>query len=37
MNNADIPVNREVKYETPAPEVPLEEEPECSSEELVCY
>jgi hypothetical protein len=37
MNNADIPVNREVKYETPSPEVPLEEEPECSSAELACY
>jgi len=37
LPNAKIPVNREVKYEVPKPEVPLEEEPECTSLDLVCY
>jgi hypothetical protein len=37
LPNAKIPVNREVKYEVPKPEVPLEEEPECTSSDLVCY
>ena len=37
LPNKDIPVNREVKYEVPTPQIPLEEEAECSSAELVCY
>ena len=37
LPNKDIPINREVKYEIPTPQIPLEEEAECSSTELVCY
>jgi len=37
MPNKDIPINREVKYEVPKPEIPLEEEAECYSETLSCY
>jgi hypothetical protein len=35
--NKDIPINREVKYEIPKPEIPLEEEAECPYVEPVCY
>lgn len=31
LPNAQIPTNREVKYVTPQPKIPLEQEPECPS------
>jgi len=37
MLNEDIPINREVKYEIPKPEIPLEEKVECPYVEPVCY
>jgi len=37
LPNKDIPVNREVKYEVPKPEILLEDEAECPFEEPVCY
>lgn len=37
LANSEIPVNREVKYETPKPEIPIEKEEVCSLEPPACY
>lgn len=37
MPNQKIPVNTEVEYHTPRPEIPFEEEPECPHSDLICY
>jgi hypothetical protein len=37
LSNKDIPINREVKYETPKPEIPMEEEEDCSVTAPVCF
>jgi len=37
LANSDIPVNREVKYEVPKPEIPMVEEEECLFAAPACY